>query len=116
MELQSPRISDVSRGLEPLRGLDAILSTTNEGNNTLRVKATSVSNSLEENAIEVVDLCAVLGSVRRRFIDRLECNQTRFTAQLGANLEPKPVKLLLDLGDIGAGDGNVRPFPGVCHR
>lgn len=96
MELNSPRICYIGRGFKPLGSLDAVLTTSNKVNNTLRIKATSVGDCLEEDAVQFVDFCPVLGSLCWRLVDRFKGDQARLATQCSTNLIPQSVELLFD--------------------
>lgn len=96
MELNSPWIRYIGRNFKPLGSLDAVLTTSNKVNNTLRIKPTSVGNCLEEDAVQFVDFCSVLGSFCWRLVDRFESDQVRLATQRRTNLVPQSVKLLFN--------------------
>lgn len=114
MILDGPGVIEPSRGLEPLRSLDAIHPAAHERDDALGVEAAGVRERLQEDLVDLVELGAVLGRLGGRLVDRLEGHQRGLAAQLLADLEPRPVHLLLDHGEVGVGLGYVRPFPGVC--
>jgi hypothetical protein len=102
VELNGVRVREASRSLEPLRGLDTILTTTNQIDNSLGVEPSSFIDSLKEDLIQFVELGSVLSIVDRRLINRLEGNHVRLATQLGANLIPEPIELLLNHGKVGS--------------
>lgn len=102
MELNGIRVREASRSLEPLRGLDTILTTTNQIDNSLGVESSGIINSLKEDLVQFVEFGSVLSIVDRRLIKRLEGNHVRLATQLGANLIPESIEFLLNHRKVGS--------------
>ena len=47
--------------LEPLAGLDRILANTDKGHDSLSIESSSITDGLQENAVEFVNLSAMFG-------------------------------------------------------
>jgi hypothetical protein len=102
VELNGIRVREASRSFEPLRGLDTILATTNQIDNSLGVESSSFIDSLKEDLIQFVDLGSILSVVDRWLINRLEGNHVRLATQLGANLIPELIEFLLNHRKVGS--------------
>lgn len=114
MELNRPRVLKLRiRRLKIQARLDAILREPNKRNDPLLIEPSRIGNRLQEDIIQPIHLCAMLGRLARGFVDGLEADTAALAGQLGADLEPQAVEALLDGGDVGAGQRHVRPRPAV---
>jgi hypothetical protein len=112
--LNSPRVLELGiRPLEELTRLRSVLSRTNEGNNALRVEATGVVDGLQEDAIQLVYLGAVLSRRPRRFVDGLKSNEAALACQLRADLVPQRIESLFDGREVCVSLSDIGPLSRV---
>lgn len=72
MELKSPWVCDICRGLEPLGSFHTVHPSTYQVNDSLFIEAPSTIDCIEKDLIKSIDLGTVFGSIARRFIDGFE--------------------------------------------
>ena len=113
MELNRPRIRDVGRRLEISRRLDRILTRPNKRNNTILVEPARIINRLDKQRIQLVQLIILILGFGIGLVNRLESQELGLAPELGANLVPELVELLLDGGVVCVGLGEVLPCGGV---
>lgn len=114
MVLNSPRILPLRiRLLEPLTRLDAVFSKTHKRDNSLRIEAPSIVDSLQKLSIQSVKNISMLLRGASRLINRFKSHKIALALELLPNLTPDFVELVFDLLDICARSSKVEPFPRV---
>ena len=68
---------------------------------------------MDEKTFQLHQLGGLFCCASRGLVDGFECQQTGLARQLGSDLIPKTIKLLLNLGVVGTDGRHVRPDPGV---
>ena len=76
---------------------------------------TSIIDCLQEDVVKLVKFCPVCGGVAGWFVERLKSDKLRLAGQLCANLIPKPIEFLFNLGEIRTGCSNVGPVYAIYN-
>lgn len=113
MELNRVRVREPCRRNKPFRSLDTILTTSDQGNDSLRVEAACIIDGLKEDLVQLVDLGCIGCSIAWWLVDWLKGHKTRLAGQFRSNLIPQSVELFFDHGQVGTRGSHIRPNPGI---